>query len=292
MLNKLKSLAFNLMGRRATYRLGRAMYLHARGDIDHDMTVNGEMLIQRAVLAAWKKASPKDARLVIFDVGANVGDWSSALCRQLKAHAINGCVDLFAFEPVPATADTFRRNLTGNQPSLHIVELALSSSSGTAEIYVSTSNAGTNSMYDDSMSTEKKKITICLTSATEFCVARAIKHVHLLKCDTEGHDMEVIRGALPLLREERISVLQFEYNHRWVFSRNFLRDVFLVAESLPYKVAKLQSDHLLVFKKWHPELDRFFHGNYVLIHHDALPWFTAKAAYFDKFNTLSTTCSN
>lgn len=99
--------------------------------------------------------------------------------------------------------------------------------------------------------------------------------------------MEVIRGALPLLQQERISVLQFEYNHRWAFSKNFLRDVFVGIEHLPYKVAKLQSDHLLVFENWHPELDKFFEGNYALVHHDAISWFPSKSAIFDKFNTIA-----
>lgn len=101
--------------------------------------------------------------------------------------------------------------------------------------------------------------------------------------------MEVIRGALPLLHKERISVLQFEYNHRWAFSRNFLRDVFVAVESLPYKVAKLQANHVLILETWHPELDKFFEGNYVLIHNDALTWFPEKFAKFDQFNTLSAT---
>ncbi len=101
--------------------------------------------------------------------------------------------------------------------------------------------------------------------------------------------MEVIRGALSLLKEERISVLQFEYNHRWAFSGNFLRDVFVTIEFLPYKLVKLQGDSLLVFEKWHPELDKFFEGNYGLVHHDSLNWFPTKSAEFDKFNVLLVT---
>ena len=99
--------------------------------------------------------------------------------------------------------------------------------------------------------------------------------------------MEVIRGALPLLQTGRISVLQFEYNHRWAFSRNFLRDVFVAVENLPYKVTKLQTNTLLMFEEWHPELEKFFEGNYALIHKDALGWFPIKKAGFDKNNVLS-----
>ncbi len=282
-----KNLIINLMGRRNIYRLARAMYLHARGDIANDMTRNGEMLIQNCVLSGWRADYAKNHKLVIFDVGANIGEWSAALLEQLKSHAIGERINLFSFEPVPATAKTLRGNLPGNLACLHIEELALSSSVGTAEIYVAAANAGTNSLHDDPATANQTTVTIAITTAVDFCETRAIQHVHLLKCDTEGHDMEVIRGALPLLKEERLSVLQFEYNHRWIFSRNFLLDVFNAVKSMPYKVAKLQEDHVLVFEKWHPELDKFFEGNYALIHHDALQWFPTKAAKFDEFNTLA-----
>ncbi len=174
MINKIKNLMLNLMGRHATYRIGRAMYLHARGDINNDIATNGEMLIQRGVLAAWERAPAKDKNLVVFDVGANIGDWSAALLGQLKTHAIVDRVDLFSFEPVSATAEVLRRNLAGNEACLNIEEMALSSSSGTAEIFITGANAGTNSLYDDSLPGRKKSIIINLTSAAEFCESRDI----------------------------------------------------------------------------------------------------------------------
>jgi hypothetical protein len=123
-------------------------------------------------------------------------------------------------------------------------------------------------------------------TATDFCKDRKLEKIHLLKCDTEGHDMEVIRGALPLLAEEKISILQFEYNHRWVYARNFLRDVFISIEKLPYRLAMLQPDQLWIFGEWHPELERFFEGNYALIHVDALDWFPTNWVTWDRFNTM------
>jgi hypothetical protein len=44
----------------------------------------------------------------------------------------------------------------------------------------------------------------------------------------------VIKGALPLLREGRIGVLQFEYTIRWIASRSFLKDIFEIIAGLPY----------------------------------------------------------
>jgi FkbM family methyltransferase len=287
MLKKLlANFIFDLLGCRATYRLGRSMYLYARGDIINNMKVNGEMLIQSGVLAAREKNLITTSRLTIFDVGANVGEWSFAMIDGLRNHNLVMETDLFAFEPVPSTAETLKRNLSPREACLHIEEIALSSSNGEVEIYFAGSNSGTNSLYADSMPGKKESTTIKQTTSIQFCKERGIHHIHLLKCDTEGHDMEVIRGALPLLQEKRISVLQFEYNHRWIYSRNFLRDVFLIVEMLPYKILKLQQNYLLTFEKWHPELDKFFEGNYAIIHDDALTWFATKQGIFDDTNSL------
>jgi len=287
MLKYFKDAVFKLLGRRATYRLGRAMYLIARGDIPNDMTRNGEMLIQQGVLDAWQKKPSTGQQLVVFDVGANIGEWSAALVKQVEQRQLAQQVQLYSFEPVAATAQTLRRNLGTDKPWLHIEELALSATSGSAQIFIAAANAGTNSLHADPTGATHESATIQLASAVDFCATRSIQHVHLLKCDTEGHDMEVIRGALPLLQNGRVSVLQFEYNHRWIMSRNFLHDVFMAIEGLPYSLGKLQAGQVIMFREWHQELDKFFEGNYVLVHRDALSWFNSKAARFDRFNTLS-----
>jgi hypothetical protein len=169
---------------------------------------------------------------------------------------------------------------------LHFEKFALSSENGEGVIYVSAPNAGTNSLHASSQEDDQSRVEINKITAADFCKTHKIQNVHLLKCDAEGHDMEVIRGALPLLVDERISVLQFEYNHRWVYSRSFLRDAFMAIRNLPYKLAMLQPNHVLIFDQWHPELERFFEGNYVLIHSDALGWFPSKLVSFDSFNTM------
>jgi len=281
-----KELLFALIGRRATYRIGRALYQKARGVVANDMVSNGEMLVQNCVVDAWKRGDLSGQRLVVFDVGANVGDWSSAFVSQLTDSQKLDAVDLYIFEPVPSTFE-FLRNRLGNQhPALHYEQVALSSDNGESVIYVNAPNAGTNSLNAGSLRGDEEQIAIIRTTATDFCRTHKIQKVHLLKCDTEGHDMEVIRGTLPLLADEKISILQFEYNYRWIYARNFLRDVFISIEKLPYKLAMLQPNELLIFSEWHPEIEKFFEANYALVHVDALDWFPTKLVFFDHYNTL------
>src|SRR6266542_3430857 len=281
MFHLLKQLMLPLLGRRAVYRIGRTLYLNARGGVANDMMSNGEMLVQNCVVEAWKRGNLNRQRLVIFDVGANIGDWSSALLSVLTDTTVRAAVDLYVFEPVPATFEFLRKRLGTQNAGLHYEQVALSSETGEGVIYVRGPNEETNSLYADSVCEYKEPVRISKATATSFCQAAKLSHVCLLKCDVEGHDMEVIRGALPLLANEKIAVLQFEYNQRWVYARSFLRDAFIAIEKLPYKLAKLQPDHLLIFTEWHPELEKYFEGNFVLIRTDALGWFPTKKASFD-----------
>jgi FkbM family methyltransferase len=283
---KITQMLLKVFGNKALYRLGRTLYMQARGDIANDMMSNGEMLIQNCVVSAWKNGGLKEPGLVVFDVGANIGDWSLSLVNQLTVPTMCEATDLYIFEPVPSTFEFLKNRLGSENPVLHYEPVALSSETGESVIYVSAPNAGTNSLHASSQSGDEQQIAINKVTATDFCKNHKIEKVHLLKCDTEGHDMEVIRGALPLLADERISILQFEYNHRWIYARNFLRDVFISIEKLPYKLAMLQPDQLWIFSEWHPELERFFEGNYALVHDDAITWFPTRRVTWDRYNTM------
>ena len=125
------------------------------------------------------------------------------------------------------------------------------------------------------------------TTLTDFCRQRGIGHVNLVKSDTEGHDLSVLRGARELLAAGRVDLLQFEYNHTWVFSRAFLKDVFELVEGLPYRVARIRPNSIEILDGWHPELDRFFHANYLLVREPALAWFDVRYGTFDDSNTYA-----
>jgi hypothetical protein len=108
--------------------------------------------------------------------------------------------------------------------------------------------------------------------------------VHFIKCDAEGHDFEVIKGAYNMLESGSIDLLQFEYNHRWIFSGHSMKQVFDLIEDTSYLLAKIQPECLLFFNDWHPELDRYFEGNYALVRKDMKSHFPSKYVEFDKSN--------
>jgi hypothetical protein len=116
---------------------------------------------------------------------------------------------------------------------------------------------------------------------------KGLQRLHLVKVDAEGHDFFVLRRALPLLHDERIDVLQCEYNHRWVFARAFPKDVFDLAAQLPYAVGRITPVGVELLPEWHPELERFFEANHCLIRRSALDWVSCRRGCFDATNVYA-----
>jgi hypothetical protein len=115
--------------------------------------------------------------------------------------------------------------------------------------------------------------------------AQGLDRVDVMKIDTEGNDLNVLKGAIGALRESRIGAVQFEYNHRWVDFRYFLRDVFDLIAQLDYALGRLTPSGIELYDKWHPELERFIETNFVLLSPDMCRGLDAKLFGFDISNT-------
>jgi hypothetical protein len=144
----------------------------------------------------------------------------------------------------------------------------LSDAAGTVPIYVPHPIAGTSTLHPDSAVDYERVLQVGVDTVDEYCRTNSIGNIDLLKVDTEGNDLRVIRGAMELLKRGRIGVLQFEYNHRWIYSRAYLKDVFDLVRGMPYRIAKICSSSLEIYVEWHPELERFFETNYALVHEE------------------------
>ena len=275
--------------RRLKWKLGRRLYMEARGEPRSNLPDSSdERYVQQAVLAATRDAD----QLVVLDVGANKGQWSGQFLR-LAPDTLRKTdrLHLHAFEPVPASRAIYEQTLAtipGND-CIRLHPLALSDRAGTAEIAIWGDPAGTNTLsFDDaSVMRAQKVLKIEAQTLDAFLAQQEIEHVTLLKIDAEGHDSLVLKGAAQALAEGRIDVVQFEYSHRWIYDRAFLRDVFRFAEDMPYTIVRIRGDHLERHPDWHPELERYFDANFALVHKRAEDWFSILDGAFDGSNTYA-----
>jgi FkbM family methyltransferase len=275
--------------RRLQWKLGRRLYMAARGEPQSNLPDSSdERYVQGAVLAATA-AQPV---LTVLDVGANKGQWTGQfLGLAPAARRQPGRLVLHAFEPVPATREVFAARLAAvpGRDCVQLHPLALSDREGSARIAIWGETAGTNTLAfdDDSLRRAQDVLEIRTATLDGFLDSAGLDRVDLVKIDAEGHDLRVIEGARGALRAGRIGVVQFEYSHRWIFQRCYLRDLFLLAQDLPYRVCRIRGTRIELLDAWHPELERFFDANFALVHGDALGWFAVRHGRFDGGNTYA-----
>jgi FkbM family methyltransferase len=244
-----------VIGRRQLVRAARFVLHRARLDVPNDPDDNGEYALQRWVL---ETARP-DAPIIVLDVGANVGAWSHSLLRQAARTGRLERLRLHAFEPADHTHRLLAERIGAKA---QVNRLAVSDRSGSAALHVVAPGAGTNSLHGDAdtpLLTEE----VQTTTVDAYLESRGIDHVDLLKVDTEGHDFDVLSGCRRALRARAVSLVQFEYNHRWIRARHYLKDAFDLLEPLGYRIGKLTPRGIESYPGWDPDLETFVEGNYL-----------------------------
>jgi FkbM family methyltransferase len=170
-----------------------------------------------------KRASAACTDFVVFDIGANVGEYSKAVL----ANCSNARV--FAFEPNPPAFKLLER--TKNE-RLAVYNFGLGSSSQQSELfeYESSSGSGHATLYKNVIEKESGKPSksepVLIRKLDDVIEELAVERIHLLKIDTEGHELYVIQGAAAALKASKIDLIQFEFNRMNVTSRVFMQDFY------------------------------------------------------------------
>ena len=139
-----------------------------------------------------------DETSVVVDVGAHIGTTSIPLARLVKT--------VLAFEPVAETRAYLEKNIALNNISNIIVyTVAVGEAQGTGTIgLMKEGTVGSYSVLSPEMVPEGETESVHLST-----LDAEIKHVDLLKTDTEGFELQVLRGAKGLIERSR-PVIFFE----------------------------------------------------------------------------------
>jgi FkbM family methyltransferase len=142
-----------------------------------------------------RRMLPEQTFDVIFDVGAHHGQ----TCARFRA--AHPSARIYAFEP---DAENFKiLSRAPNQPNIRFFRIALSSAPGT----VNMSDCENNTMRR--ISTDGGNPVECST-VDLFCRSNEVQKIDYLKIDTEGHDLEVLKGAQSMLRQSKINFVEAE----------------------------------------------------------------------------------
>lgn len=261
-----------IFGRNFLSRLGRFLLNSGRLDGENDQRYNGEFDYLRRVV---KLTLQTHKSVNFFDIGANRG-----IVTKFASEVIGKNGVIYAAEPCNTTFETLKREVSGIQCEICLINAAFSDVEGTGVLQVVSPNAGTNSLVSG-IADKSEPQKVDLLTLDSFAKSKNIQRIDFVKIDTEGHDFSVLCGCKQLLAENRVRCIQFEYNWRWIGQRNYLRDVFdLVSAYSTYRIGKVTYLGIELYEIWRSELETLVENNYTIIHEDLIcsipvikPWF-------------------
>lgn len=187
--------------------------------------------------------------VIIFDVGANVGEYSLLLSKYFTGK-------IYSFEP---SIKVFEILKTRNANSFNIGF----SNEETTKILYSNKDSGLSSVYKRNLlhfnTALDNEESISLTTIDKFCCENHIKKIDFLKLDIEGHELFALKGA----SKTNIRFIQFEFGGCNIDSRTYFQDFWYLLKDR-YRFYRILKDGLQPINDYSETLEIFTTVNYLL----------------------------
>jgi FkbM family methyltransferase len=207
----------------------------------------------------------KAQKFVMFDVGANVGNYAKAVQKIFSDYSVNSTI--YCFEPSLITFEELEKN-TKELQNIQRFNLALHNKTENLTLYSDQRLSGLASVYErnlDFLKTQmSKKESVQGVRLDDFCKSHDIDHINFLKLDVEGNELKVLEGAGAMLKTKVIDNIQFEFGGANIDSRTYFKDFYYLLKD-NYNIFRILPNALESIKAYNERLEIFFTVNYLAI---------------------------
>ncbi len=226
-------------------------------DNDSDPNTNGEHRFLVDELATLECGG------CVFDVGANIGNWTKNVL------GINPDVAIHCFEPSKATFNKLKEKQWPSNVVLNNV--GIGEVEGTMDLCIVDEGSGLNSLYprkgvEQALSNKKESVQI--TTIDDYCAKNEISRIDLIKVDVEGHELSVFKGMSQMLERGLVKKIQFEYGGCNLDARVYLGDIWEFLEQYGFNFYKIHPNQIRFVEKYRQSLETFRYSNYICIKED------------------------
>lgn len=166
-------------------------------------------------------SNSKSKNLILFDVGANRGQTISAMNSIIPNASIH------AFEP---SLNCFKSliELFGKKQTIHLVNAAVGDKESVLNF---------NEYSWDSMSSLLKRTfgkaqiiknyDVNVITLDNYCESNTIEYINLLKTDTEGYELKVLKGAEKMIKRNKVEFVFVEvFFEKHYFNQDDFGDIY------------------------------------------------------------------
>lgn len=253
---KLRNLAWNIFSK-----------LENNKNINFDK--NGESYFIRDLFKILNKTN-SNKKIIVFDIGANIGDYTAMLQAESLPNQLN--LEIHLFEPTKSCFSVLTEKFN-NDKNIILNNFGASSEESEAVIFYDKEQSGLASLYDRNLDAYNLKLShsesVSLKKISNYIEKKGISHIDFIKIDIEGHELKAFECFEYYINADFIDYIQFEYGGANLDSHTSLMEFYTFFEKRNFSIAKIMPNGLLIraYKTW---MDNFTYANYVAISNKVL----------------------
>ena len=201
----------------------------------------------------------------IFDVGANKGQFLQLVLDSLSTEDFT----IHCFEP---GHETFKRlsAAVGSDKRIRPNNIGISREKGSAILHYqeagSTLASLTKRKLDHFNIQFNESETVELNTIDHYCSENQIEHIHLLKIDIEGHEIDALAGAQQMFENKQIDIVTFEFGGCNIDTRTFFQEFWYFFRKHDMSLFRITPSGYLYPIQAYQEIDEQFRAiNYLAI---------------------------
>jgi len=173
----------------------------------------------------------------IFDVGANKGQFLGLILDNIKGNCSVHC-----FEPGRRTFEILVESFKEDR-RIRLNNMGIGKEKGQSVLYFDRESSGLASLTQRRLNhlgidfNRSEKVEI--TTIDDYCLENAINHIHLLKIDIEGHELDALAGARRMLAAKSIDIITFEFGGCNIDTRTFFQDFWYFFSEIHMKIFRI-----------------------------------------------------
>jgi len=164
--------------------------------------------------------------IMIFDVGANQGNYTSEALNRLGSREL----EIHCFEPAKTTFEILSKKHGGDK-RIKLNNSGLADERKKAILYMDQEGSVLASLTERKIehwqiNHGKIKEEVTIDTLDAYCREKEIDRIDLLKIDVEGHELDVLKGANELIKGDQVHLVQFEFGGCNIDTRTYFRDFY------------------------------------------------------------------
>ena len=202
--------------------------------------------------------SQRSAPFVLFDVGANDGDYLTA-----AQATVGDRLKAWSFEPQSVCFRMLREKFDADL-RIRLKQAAVGSEAGSLDLFFSSEGETTASLHRDSIPGQVHSETVPVTTIDQVCDDEQVATIDLLKIDTEGHEMAVLQGASRMIESGGIAAIQFEFGDTFLHTPHHFTDIWQLLSS-HYVFYRILRHGLVEIPRYVPDLEIYKTANFLCV---------------------------